>query len=1231
MKPLKLTISAFGPYAQKTDIDFEKLSQRGLFLVTGDTGAGKTTIFDAIAFALYGEASGDVRDAGMFRSKYAKDDIATYVELEFLFQGQKYTVRRNPEYMRPKANGKGMTVQKADALLVFPDERQPITKTKEVTKAVIELLGLSHSQFTQIAMIAQGEFQKLLLASTTDRSEIFRQIFHTKIYKDIQMKLRDAQNDCWKTYAEIKRSISQYLDGANFEGANQEVIAEFGALRAGRFEGKVERGLELLEVIMNTNSDLLRTLDERNNQLNIQIQNETSLLEKANQEALLRQNLKAQQSLLAGKQPEETLAKETLENAKKGLLETEQLDEQIRLGEEKLKRHETYLKEKKALHDRENDLNVNEVSYASMTKQAQCLEKDILHDKEAVSLLKDTDVQFERLTRKKDALEAQQKQVLTLLDKAKNLSGTLEENSTKLKQKQVLDQKISEKISALEQAIDKTAGLDAQLVETEHALTACEKYKTNLENMNNLMHSAQKTHDECNVLLETSARELKTSDETLSKLNKEKDSLKDAPIQWMQSEQAYEQTGQKKKEILQIQKQIKDADIAAKEIEALTVKYMNLKQERQEERRICDHMEQLFLDAQAGILAKRLVDGEMCPVCGAVHHPKPAVIPEHVPEKSVLDEKKEKVTQLENAAAMLSAQLGHKNVQLKKTVNDIADQLQRPTEDIGDLAAAVSRQLHAIEQQADALRMQAAHRKKDVERLSELEKLVVTVQEENDEIRKKWLALSRDAADAKILFDEKTEQVKSIMNEICDIYNYNIEKLDTEDILTYLQQMRLNLEVQKNDIRQQINHRENLKNDLLDLKNKSRENAIDLQTLEKEIKVLEHNFADTKNQLETLNVTEKLLVQMSSERTVLEMAIEENEKKQKQKKDLEKRIESEETEFKKLSNNMQSMALLLERIKTDVNVKKESVLKLEENIGGENAEEIKAFVENRKSRKTALQNAYEKASDDYNTLHLAVSKIVSAIEILQNQLKSETSLDVDAITVRRQALVDTQAEVLEQHKKVYARHKNNTVIFEKVKSRHKEIGAVEKKYMLVKSLADTANGTLNGKQKVELETYIQMSYLDRILRRANLRLMTMTGGQYELKRQEESTNKREKAGLELNVIDHYNGTERSVKTLSGGESFKASLSLALGLSDEIQSGAGGISLDAMFIDEGFGSLDEESLSQAMKALHGLADGSRMVGIISHVAELNDKIDNKIVITKSRSKDGIGSKVQIITG
>ena len=194
MKPKKLVISAFGPYGEKTVVDFEKLGEKGLYLITGDTGAGKTTLFDAITFALYGEASGNVRETGMFRSKYAPDDVPTYVELTFIYQGKDYKVTRNPEYLRPKGRGTGFTLQKAEAELVFPDSRQPVTKTREVTKAITELMGLDYRQFTQIAMIAQGEFMEVLRAKSSEKKEIFRKLFNTEIYDEILDELKRRKN-----------------------------------------------------------------------------------------------------------------------------------------------------------------------------------------------------------------------------------------------------------------------------------------------------------------------------------------------------------------------------------------------------------------------------------------------------------------------------------------------------------------------------------------------------------------------------------------------------------------------------------------------------------------------------------------------------------------------------------------------------------------------------------------------------------------------------------------------------------------------------------------------------------------------------------------------------------------------------------------------------------------------------------------------------------------------------
>ena len=174
--------------------------------------------------------------------------------------------------------------------------------------------------------------------------------------------------------------------------------------------------------------------------------------------------------------------------------------------------------------------------------------------------------------------------------------------------------------------------------------------------------------------------------------------------------------------------------------------------------------------------------------------------------------------------------------------------------------------------------------------------------------------------------------------------------------------------------------------------------------------------------------------------------------------------------------------------------------------------------------------------------------------------------------------------------------------------------ALEQKFTWMDVLARTAAGTLSGKAKIDLETYVQTTYFDHILSRANLRLQKMSGGQYDLKRRRNADNKQSRSGLDLDIVDHINATERSVNTLSGGEAFLASLALALGLSDEVQMSTG-IHLDTLFVDEGFGSLDSSALGKAHQTLAGLTEGNRLVGIISHVSELKERIDRQIVVSK----------------
>ena len=231
MRPLKLTLSAFGPYAGTTTLPLEQLGRGGLYLVTGDTGAGKTTLFDAITYALYDHSSGGVRDGAMLRSKYADPGTPTFVELEFEVREQRYTVRRNPEYLRPKARGEGFTTEKADAALTYADGRPPVTKAKEVTAAVIDIIGLDYNQFSQIAMIAQGQFTRLLNATTEERSKIFRKLFRTQRYQKLQEALAEENSALTAQRAALNAKLDAVLAGISYDAADPEAEA-LGALSA---------------------------------------------------------------------------------------------------------------------------------------------------------------------------------------------------------------------------------------------------------------------------------------------------------------------------------------------------------------------------------------------------------------------------------------------------------------------------------------------------------------------------------------------------------------------------------------------------------------------------------------------------------------------------------------------------------------------------------------------------------------------------------------------------------------------------------------------------------------------------------------------------------------------------------------------------------------------------------------------------------------------------------------
>ena len=950
MRPEKLTISAFGPYADRTEIDFSRLGDSGLYLITGDTGAGKTTIFDAITFALYGQASGQVRDSAMFRSKYADTATETFVELVFSYQGKKYQVFRSPEYMAPKKRGTGLTLRKAEAQLIYPDERQPVTKARDVTRAIEELLGLDYEQFTQIAMIAQGDFQKLLLAGTVQRGEIFRQIFHTGIYQQVQLKLKDAARSRYKEYDEMRRSIAQYLDGVKLRQREGTEAEEFAELKKGKFEGKLERSLEILK-------------------------------------SFIDQGEKRESELLKQEQ---------------------ELDQKIRTME------------------------------------------NMLH----------LSAQKRNLEQKKDLARKQLEQLLPDLEKA---SGEAEK---------------------YKDADQKCEALGLLIREKQEQL---KKYQV-LEQLKKELDEIRMQLKKCRAGQEANIRQEQQLHKDMEQLKKERSLLENSQLDLQKAITEKEKRTQRKSELNGLEtgmREFKDLYEATKEQQK---KYQAAYEKAQQQSEYYQQIFHSFLDAQAGILAQELKENEPCPVCGSLSHPHPRMISKgRTVTQEILDNEKIKLDKLEKISADQSLEAG----KLKERSNASWKQI-----------------------------------------VSGAEELL----EEFQEFRKEAKNGNGQAGDFRTVWKQM-------------ILMINREKEQCENLLT--ESDRKIREAEENT------------------KRKKKVEKL-LENLEKEKDMLQ----EKKNSCDR-------------EQTGLTTKASENEKQQK---NAAEEIRQAHPEAGK------------EVLEKEIREKQQEYIDLKEN--------------SRKMKETLERFQAEKA------------RITSTIKTLEEQQKEIGEIREDEIREQYTESTMQKTELAEKRKELFSIQSGNLEIFRKVQKRKEEMTKAEAEYVWMKNLSDTANGNLNGKAKIELETYIQMAYFDRILRRANVRLMTMSSGQYELKRQEQSENRKEKAGLDLNVIDHYNGTERSVKTLSGGESFQASLSLALGLSDEIQASAGGIRLDSMFVDEGFGSLDEEALSQAVKALSSLADGHRMVGIISHVAELKDRIENKIIVTKQCSGKGVGSSIQI---
>ena len=903
-------MSAFGPYAGEVKVDFAQLGERGLYLITGDTGAGKTTIFDGITFALYGEASGNNRESDMFRSKYAKEETPTFVELEFQYRNEVYRVRRNPEYLRPAKKGKGLTTEKADAQLEYPDGKI-ITKSKEVTKAVVELIGLDRGQFTQIAMIAQGDFLKLLFAKTEDRSKIFREIFHTKEYQILQERLKTMSGTLRIEYEQLTKSIQQYKTEIHSDDE--------------RKDNTVEETLQFLACLIEDEKKTILECDY---------------------------NLECLEEQIAGIQ--KAIGK--AENQKRAEQELVRNNEELAVWISRMPEIEEVLKaEEKRQPEREK------------------LALDIAGSEEKLSLYEEADHILEQKTKAEAQTSALKKEREDLKEKKEDGTGKL--------------QKIKELLVQYQD-------LDARCVRLEQEEQKVKEEKAKVRNFQKVL-----------VEYRELAKRLKNAQEDYQKGNAESIRI----------------------------------------------------------RKIFEQMEQNFLDGQAGILAEHLEEGAPCPVCGATHHPNPAKIQESTCTEEELKRIKEKNQKLSDQVFLLSEKAGKTKGQLEEKKKQLEETCK---ELFGEIPQSIS---SSLEERVQCLHMQEStinEQRKRANQAIQQKKILEDQNEKGESYLKKW--------------DEMLEEKERRYHEM------------------------------------------------------ERECAILTERYEKAISVL--SYTSKKDALQAL--------------------------------------------------------------------------------------------EKKKDQKNALDLAYRSAEEQYRTTKETIQSKTAKIQTLQEQLDGFQDSKYAELLEQQQSCMQKKREILLKKEKTVTDYQMNKRVENAIQGQFEKLQNVEEQWKMVKALSNTANGNVSGKEKIMLETYIQMSHFNRIIARANTRFMMMSGGQYELKRRETAENLRSQSGLELDVIDHYNGSIRSVRTLSGGESFQASLALALGLSDEIQSEAGGIQLDAMFIDEGFGSLDEETLDQAVKALLNLADGNRLVGIISHVAELKERIEKQIIVTKQKSD---GSTVKLITG
>ncbi|MGL5616955.1 MAG: AAA family ATPase [Sarcina sp.] len=1051
MKPLKLTLSAFGNYAKEQIIDFTVLNGKNIFLITGNTGAGKTTIFDAISYGLYGSPSGDFRDTSSLRSDYVDGSIETFVELEFMIREKVYRIRRSPEQMLNKKRGEGYKKETAKVELSFLDsEEKPLTKVKEVDERINEILGVDKDQFRQIVMLPQGEFLKLLKANSKDREEIFRKIFGTEGFKRIQDKLRDKVKELWVEIKDSKSARDIYF---------KQIKAEDESLLKNLIENddiNAERVTELtLELIKE---------DEKKDKLIIEESKE------------IEREIKELFSKTALIDREKKVINEYFDIEKKLLVHKEK-KEAVESYEEKL------LKGKKA-----EKIKVIENNYLESLGRKNIREKEI----EKLSIEKNN---FKKLALEKE------KELDVAKDRGKE-KETLILKIEDLKKKEKLVSSYMEKKSLVEK-------LSLDVIRKEKTLA---KLKVEEKEGEKLI---KEIIDQINKSIEAKGKAelIKVSGEKHREdINKLK-SLKDN----------YEHIRSKNEEFNKKKEHFEKIDSVYKKLKVDFEK-----------------AEEVFKLGQAGILAEGLIEGEECPVCGSKNHPKKA----------------------SKASEILS----------EKDLKKLKDDYEK----------------------------EKVYREKELTELTVLNKSIENYRK--DVIEKAVNDLREILEEDFITKYTEMQQIKYIINE-----GLKLKKIIDEEIGEY------------NKLKSFFVDRDVKEKDRLTLENNLKEIKLAIEELNNNSKILSSELAVEKESLKTIELEVPLELR---EELVIKKEID---KLQRTINEIEKAINEKEIEFKNFSNKVIELESTLELYSKEILQLKEAIeeklKEFKEAIILEGFEE-ESYKESKEIKN--LEVIEEKIKGYYENLKALEFLFIDKKKALDElDVKELIEIEEKEIKLKEELI---ELELLEKNKKQLSNLLNNRISHNKAMIKNvanvgNKIGEKEKIYEKLSHLSNVANGDRGNLKKVTFESYVLTSYFDEIIIRANYRLDKMTNGRFLLKRKEELGKGNKKQGLDLEVYDNNTGKERGINSLSGGESFKTALCLALGLADVIQNYAGGISIDTMFVDEGFGTLDPQSLDSAIECLVNIQQGGRLVGIISHVDELKERIEAKLQVTV---KDGEGS-------